>query len=178
MDLPKRRILMNVLFKAQFNYGPIISVFRSRSLNDKVNRLLERSLRIIYDDKRSNFEELLVKDNSVLIHHNNIYPLAIEMYKVVNGISPEIMNDVFQIRNSTHYNLRYAPIFLTELVHRVFNGSESASYLGPKIWEQILNDVKMINCIVIPNLGFVYVIIYLLLFYKYKNSILCFLCQR
>ena len=81
------------------------------------------------------------------------------MYKVVNGISPGIMHDVFEIRNSTNCNLRYASIFLTELIRRVFNGSESASYLGPKIWEQILNDVKMINSIVIPNLGFVYVII-------------------
>ena len=81
------------------------------------------------------------------------------MYKVVNGISPGIMNDVFQIRNSTNCNLRYAPMFLTELIRRVFNSSESASYLGPKIWEHTLNDVKMINSIVIPNLGFVYVII-------------------
>ena len=59
------------------------------------------------------------------------------------------MNDVFQIRRSnTHYNLRYAPTFLTEPIHSVFNGSESASYLGPKIWEQISNDVKMINSLV------------------------------
>ena len=41
------------------------------------------------------------------------------MYNVVNGISPEIMNDVFQIRNNTHYNLRYAPTFLTEPIHSV-----------------------------------------------------------
>ena len=36
------------------------------------------------------------------------------------------MNDVFQIRN-THFNLRFAPIFLTEPIHSVSNGSESAS---------------------------------------------------
>ena len=108
-------------------------MFHSRLLNNPINRLHERCLRIIYNDKRSNFEELLVKDNSVSIHHNNIHPLAIEMYKVINGISPEIMNDVFQIRNNTHYNLRYAPTFLTEPIYSVFNDSESASYLGPKI---------------------------------------------
>ena len=58
------------------------------------------------------------------------------------------MNDVIQIRNNTHHNLRYAPTFLTEPIHNVFNGSESALYLGPKIWEQIPNDVKMINSLV------------------------------
>ena len=55
MELPQRRILMNAFFKAQFNYCHI-------------NRLHERCLRIIYNDKLSNFEELLNKDNSVSIH--------------------------------------------------------------------------------------------------------------
>ena len=67
------------------------------------------------------------------------------MYKVVNDISPEILNDAFQIRRNTHYNLRYTPTFLTNPIHSFFNGSESASYLGLKIWEQFPNDVKMIN---------------------------------
>ena len=67
------------------------------------------------------------------------------MYKVANGISPEIMKDVFQIRNISHYNLRYAPIFVTENIHCVYNGCESALYLGPKIWEQIPTEIKTIN---------------------------------
>ena len=142
MELPKRCILMTAFFKAQFSYCPIVSMFHSRSLNNKINRLHERCLRIIYNDKRSSFEELLVKDNSVSVHHNNIHTLAIEMYKVVNGTSPEIMNDVFKVRNETHYHLRHTSQFLIEPIHSVFNGSESASYLGPKIWEQIPIEIK------------------------------------
>ena len=69
-------------------------MFHSRSLNNKINRLHERCLRIIYNDKRSTFKELSAKDNSVSVHHNSIHAVAIEMYKVVNGISPEIMNEV------------------------------------------------------------------------------------
>ena len=78
-------------------------MFHNRSLNKKINRLHERCLRIIYNDKNSNFEELLAKDNSVPIHHNNIHTLAIEMYKVANGMSPEIMSDIFKLRENTHY---------------------------------------------------------------------------
>ena len=58
MELPKRRILMNAFSKAQFNYCPIIWMFHSRCLNNKINRLHERCLRMIYKDKISNFEEL------------------------------------------------------------------------------------------------------------------------
>ena len=58
-------------------------MFYSRSLNNKINRLHERCFRIIYNDTRSNFEELLNKDNSISIQHNNIHSFAIEVYKVV-----------------------------------------------------------------------------------------------
>ena len=112
MELPKRCILMNAFFKAQFNYCPIIWMFHSRCLNNKINRLHERCLRMIYNDKISNFEELLNKDNSVSIHHNNIHALAIEMYKVANDMSPDIMNEVFKLRNTLHYNLRHTSHFL------------------------------------------------------------------
>jgi len=142
MELPKRRILMNAFFKAQFNYCPIIWMFHSRCLNNKINRLHERCLRMIYNDKISTFEELLTKDNSVSIHHSNIHALAIEMYKVANDMSPQIMNEVFKLRNTPHYNLRHTSLFSTEVIHSVFNGSESASYLGPKIWEQIPAEIK------------------------------------
>ena len=91
MELPKRRILMNAFLKSQFNYCPAIWMFHNCTLNNKIIRLHERCFKIIYNDKLSNFEELLHKDNSVSIHHNNIHALAIEMYKVVNGTSPEIM---------------------------------------------------------------------------------------
>ena len=58
MELPKRRILMNAFFKSHFNYCPNIWMFHSRTLNNKINRLHERCLRIIYNNKISNFEEL------------------------------------------------------------------------------------------------------------------------
>ena len=64
-------------------------MFHSHTLNNKINRLDERCLRIICNNKLSDFEELLL--NSVSIHYNNIHALAIEMYKVVIGTSPEIM---------------------------------------------------------------------------------------
>ena len=133
MELPKRRILMNVFFKTQFNYCPVIWMNHSRGLNNKINRLHERCLRIIYNDKRSNFEELLNKDNYVSIHHHNMQALAIELYKVVNDMSPEVISEVFHIRDTPYYNLRNNSQFLTYPIHSVYNGTESASYLGPKI---------------------------------------------
>ena len=82
-------------------------MFYSRALNNKINRLHARCLRIIYDDKAFTFNEVLKKDNSVYTHYRNIQALATEMYKVANGMSPVIINGIFQLRKESHYNLRY-----------------------------------------------------------------------
>ena len=44
-------------------------MFCSRSANNKINKLHERALRIVYDDYNSKFEELLTKDGSFTTHH-------------------------------------------------------------------------------------------------------------
>ena len=69
------------------------------------------------------------------------------MYKVANGMSPDIRNGIFKLRENTHYNLRHTSQILDDLIHIVFYGSESASYLGPKIWEQIPFEIKNINTV-------------------------------
>ena len=97
---------------------------------------------MMYNDKISNFEEFLNKDNSISIRHHNIHALAIEMYKVANDMSPDTMNGVFKLRNTPHYNLERASHFSTDPIHSVYNGTESASSLGPKICEQIVAKIK------------------------------------
>ena len=62
MNLLKRRLLMNFFFKARFNYCPQIWMCHSRENNRKINRLHERCLRTIYNDKQSSYNELLEKD--------------------------------------------------------------------------------------------------------------------
>ena len=74
---------------------------------------------IIYNNKTSAFKELLENDNSVSIHFTNIQALEVESYKVANEMSPEIMNEIFQLREKSHYNLRYTPEFITPPIHSV-----------------------------------------------------------
>ena len=105
MDIKKRRMIMKAFITSQFSYCPLIWMFHSRALNNKINTIHERSLRITYNDRTSTFEELLRKDNSVTIHHRNLQVLATELYKVENNMVPEMVNEVFQKRSSS-YNLR------------------------------------------------------------------------
>ena len=117
-------------------------MFHSRKLNNKINRLHERCLRITYHDSLSTFEELLRKDNSVSIHNRNLRALAIEMFKVYTKQGPAILQDVFPLNNQERYNFRKKAYFSTRAIRTVHYGDNSLTYLGPKIWEQIPSDLK------------------------------------
>ena len=71
---------------SQFNYCPLIRMIHNRGLNEKINHIHERPLRVVYDDCSSNFEDLLNKDKSVTIHQRNLQQLAIETFKVKIGL--------------------------------------------------------------------------------------------
>ena len=105
MNFSKRRILMNAFFKSQFSYCPLVWMCHSRANNNKINRLHERCLRVIYSDKQSSFQTLLEKDGSVSIHNRSLQFLATEMYKVKNNLSPSIIAKLFEQRNE-NCNLR------------------------------------------------------------------------
>ena len=82
----------------------------SRTMNNKINSLYERCLRIVHSEKTSFFEKLLEKDGSVTIHTRNLQTLATEMFKVYKNLSPAIIADLFHVRQN-NYNLRHDSYF-------------------------------------------------------------------
>ena len=88
MSLYKKRTLKNTFFNSQFNYCPLIWMCRSRENKNKINRICERCLRIIFNDKRSPFNAFLEKDGSPSIHERNIDILATEMFSVSINLAP------------------------------------------------------------------------------------------
>ena len=143
LNFQQRRILMKSFIDAQFNYCPLVWIFYSRTLNSKLNRLQEGALRIVYQDDNSPFEMLSNKENSVTIHQRNLQRLAIAMYKI-NNLSPKITQNLF-INNTQNYNLRSNTQFKVAVPKTVRYGTETFSYIGPKIWELIHNDLKKLT---------------------------------
>ena len=136
---------MNAFFKSQFSYSTLTWMMHSRKLNNKINRLHERCLRVTYNDGLSSFEELLERDNSVSVHNGNIQCLVIELYKVFNDICPDIMKDVFPLSPSSNYDIRSRRTFSTRSVKTVCCKTESLSYLAPKsgnLSQKLLSHLK------------------------------------
>ena len=79
-------------------------MFTAKELNKKINRIHEKSLRLVLNDHQSTLDEILDTLNEKVIHQQCIDSLLTEVYKFLNGYSPHIMNDVFHLRQNT-YNL-------------------------------------------------------------------------
>ena len=142
MSLQKRKILIKSFFDSQFEYCPLSWMFHSRTLNNRINDLHYRALRLIYKENCMTYNELLQKDGSVTIHQRNIQKVGIELYKVKHNLSPIIMHKIFPDRNYNGPELRSQTDFEIPHINSVNNGQGTLRFIGPQIWEMIPDSIK------------------------------------
>ena len=135
------KTLMNAFIQSQFKYCSLIWMFHSRTLNNKINRLHERALRIVHKNYDGTFQDLLNLDNGFTVHEKNLQKLAIEMYKIKNHLSPILIQDLFSEANVT-YNLRNQSSWESCKVRTENYGKETFTYRGPKTWEMVPFSIK------------------------------------
>ena len=117
-------------------------MLHSRRYNNVIRNLHERCLKLIYNGKNSSYEEVLTKDGLVSIHLKNIQDLVTELYKIKNGLTLEIFTENFAREIESHYNLRRCNDFRIPSIRTVYHGNESISFLGPKIWNILPDEIK------------------------------------
>ena len=138
LNTDKLRTLAKAFIESQFNYCPLVWMFHSRTANKKINKLHERTLRIVYKDKSLTYEQLLEKDNSFTIHERNLQKLAIEMYKVKHNLCPVPFRDIFQMKER-------GADFVVPKIKTVNRGEETIRYRGPITWELVPQDIREVE---------------------------------
>ena len=133
---------MKDFIASQFSYCPLVWMFHSRTLNNRINKIHERALRLVYKNETFlSFDDILKRNKSVPIHQKNLQLLATEIYKIKNDLGPKIMKDTFHFIQKP-YNLRNDPVLQRRRNRTVYFGTESISLLAPKIWELIPSDIR------------------------------------
>ena len=56
MTFDQRRLILNSFITSHFSYSPIVWMFQSRKLNERINQIHERPLRVVYKDFNSSFQ--------------------------------------------------------------------------------------------------------------------------
>ena len=94
---------MRTFIESQFHHCPLTWMFHSRKVNNRINKLDERTLQLVYKNPNLNFQDVLAQDKSFCIHHGNLQKLAIEMYRIKQNISSTHFQELFP-RYENSYN--------------------------------------------------------------------------
>ena len=139
MNLAQHRSIMKAFICSEFGYYPLVWMFHSRKINNRINSLHERVLRVVYRDYKATFFEWLTKDKSVTIHQRNLPILATEIFKTKNELNPKIMEEIFTFKD-VDYNLRNNTSLKIGNLKTAYYGTESLINLGAKIGNLLPNE--------------------------------------
>ena len=103
LSAKKRRISFKSFIESQFKYCALNWIFCRRKSNNKINRLHERSLRIVNNDHESIYEEVLSHNNCFSIHDQNMYFWLLKYTKLIIICQWEISKVRFILRISIPY---------------------------------------------------------------------------
>ena len=141
MNFEQRRLIINSFVIFHFSYCPVVWMFHGRKLNARINRLHERTLRVVYKDFDSTFEELPRRDSSTTLHQRNLQKIMTEILKVKSGIGLELMKDVFEFAG-VPYHLKNQSKCSCGIPCTKKYGIETAFSIGPKLWDKVPSELK------------------------------------
>ena len=70
-------------------------MFCSQNANNLINKISERSLGLITNDKTSTSEHLGQANNEIITHQRNLQVLMVEVFEIINGFATPVMEDSF-----------------------------------------------------------------------------------
>lgn len=101
----------------------------------------ERALTIVYKNSYVSFDDLLKKDGSFAINHRNSKTSSIDLFKIKNGFTSEIIN-IFEKIQIANYKLRSQTDFLAPSVRTSHYGLNSLLYFADEVWDIVTDEIE------------------------------------
>ena len=118
-------------------------MFSSASSLKKIENLEKRALNFLYNDYEISYEELLLKSGRATMNVIRLRILSIEIYKTINNLNPELMRDLFSLRETSSLIRKKYMLNLSISVHsQVIFGSKSLRVFRPKVWNSLPYHIK------------------------------------
>ena len=144
INTSQTKSLINTHVLSYFFYCPLIWMFLNKNENEQINKVHKRSLKIIHNNYSSNFEELLLIDDSTKIHTRHLRMLMTEIYKITNNLSPELLSHMFKQKN-VKYNMRDNLILQLPVAKTNTFGINSLVFKGSLVWNKLPHNIKTAN---------------------------------
>ena len=144
MDHEMLQTVMNAFILSQFSYCPLIWLFHDRNVNNIINKIHERELRIAFKETSLKFEDFLLKAGSVTDHQRNLKLLTTEIYKTKHDLNPKFMSEIFIERNIS-YNVRGSNHLTVPIPRTNAYGLKAIRYTAHKLWQSFADRNKSLT---------------------------------
>ena len=127
--------------KSNFNFCPIIWHFCGQTDTKKLEKMNYRALRHVYKDFTSTYEELLARDSSVSLQLQRQRQIAVEVYKIMNGLCPVYLRNLIPSIKESANNLGKRNVSLPDF-RKITYGKTSFRFHGSQIWSSLPNCIQ------------------------------------
>ena len=141
LNLSLAQILYNAFILSQFNYCCHVWIFCSKTLQNKINQIQKRAVRIVYNEPNLNLDKLVELDKITTIHIKNIITLLTEVYRTTSGENPIFMNKIFT-QKKQYYNLRITNLLRFPKVIGSKYGTNTFAFCSTHLWNQVTDSIK------------------------------------
>ncbi len=142
LPVESKLTIFNAFIVSNFLYCPVVWHMCSKSDTKKVEKVQERALRFIYRKFESDYECLLNLAGRSSLYMDRLRTIVTEIYKVINGMSPGFLHDLFVKRKENVHDLRDNNKLELYKFKTITYGKRSLKYEGGILWNSINIDTK------------------------------------
>ena len=102
----------------------------------KMEKLLERSLRFVYADLNSSYQQLLEKSSLASLEIERKKQIVIEAFKIKHDIAPKYLKSLVVCRHSG-YGTRQSLNLELPKYNRITYGKNSLKFMIPYLWNDL-----------------------------------------
>ncbi len=142
MGFDAKKILIQSFVCSNFNYCPLVWHFSSTKSVEKIEKIQERALRLLFNDSTSSYDNLLSKAGKCSMRISRLRTLCIEIYKTVSKLNPPFIQNIFKLKETTR-SARNPKELIHHRPNQVTFGSKSLLSLGPQSWNALPKEIKL-----------------------------------
>ena len=120
------KMLLDSFIFSNFNCCPLVWHFCSATLSQKIEKMQEHALRLLYDDSYSSYNSLLLKAEQPTMEVSCLRRLVIKVFKTLNSLNPDFIytyskkgshaarrkNDLVVNRGKTTFGEKFGILYL------------------------------------------------------------------
>ena len=124
-----------------FNYAPIVWMFCNKSSCKSIDSIHKRSLRAVYGNYATSYEDILQISGNKRIHEIHLFQLLLDIYKTAHSLNPSFMQELFKVKESRHSLINQNLLSLPATKTNRF-GAQSFLSRGSLLWNLLPDSVR------------------------------------